>query len=163
MNDSIIFTIYGINWKKKKLKKTNENFKKSIKDEEDGDVILFRTSIFKDEKQKGDDEGFVILDKEVRKKSKVIEEQKEEEKKNDENNVNISENEVEKLSLSKSDDENEENVIIYDKGDNEKEEIYGPSPLVENVHKMEDEEEYNLVLEGLEEQKGNDDKDDFDI
>ena len=147
---------------KKKLKKTDESFKKSIKDEEDGDVILFRTSIFKDEKQKGDDEGFVILDKEVRKKSKVIEEQKEEEKKDNEINISANENEIEKLSLSKSDDENEENVIIYDKGDNEKEEIYGPSPLVENVHKMEDEEEYNLVLEGLDEQKHNDNKDDLD-
>ena len=144
---------------KKKLKKKDGNIslKKSIKDEENDDVILFRTSIFKDEKQKGDDEGFVILDKEVRKKSKNIEEQKELEDKN--NNVN---EENEKLSLSKSDDENEENVIIYDKGDNEKEEIYGPSPLVENVHKLEDEEEYNLVLEGLDEQKEDNKKEDLD-
>ena len=145
---------------KKKLKKNdgNINLKKSIKDEEDDDVILFRTSIFKDEKQKGDDEGFVILDKEVRKKSKNFEESKEkEEKKN-----NINEIEIEKLSLSKSDDENEENVMIYDKRENEKEEIYDPSPLVENVHKLEDEEEYNLVLEGLGEQKEDNNKEDFD-
>ena len=128
---------------KKKLKKNEDdiNSKESIKDEEDDTVILFKTSIFKDEKQKGDDEGFVILDKEVVKKDKIKEENKIEEN-----------NEKENEKLCKSDDE--ENEIIYDKKEEEKDVIYSPSPLVENVHKLsDDEEEYNLVLEGIDEDK----------
>jgi hypothetical protein len=72
---------------KKKLKKNEDdiNSKESIKDEEDDTVILFKTSIFKDEKQKGDDEGFVILDKEVVKKDKIKEENKIEENNEEEN------------------------------------------------------------------------------
>ena len=139
---------------KKKLKKYDSNLKKSIKDEEDDDnVILFKTSIFKDEKQKGDDEGFVILDKEIVKKSQI-----KEEKKIEENKIN---NENENEKLSKSDDE--ENEIIYDKKEEEKDVIYSPSPLVENVHKLDDdEEEYNLVLEGMNEDKENNFLDDLD-
>ena len=131
---------------KKKIKKTENdiNSKESIKDEEDDTVILFKTSIFKDEKQKGDDEGFVILDKEVVKKDKIKEENKIEE-----NKIN---NEKDNEKLYKSDDE--ENEIIYDKKEEEKDVIYSPSPLVENVHKLsDDEEEYNLVLEGVDEDK----------
>ena len=131
---------------KKKLKKNENdiNSKESIKDEEDDTVILFKTSIFKDEKQKGDDEGFVILDKEVVKKDKIKEENKIEE-----NKIN---NEKDNEKLYKSDDE--ENEIIYDKKEEEKDVIYSPSPLVENVHKLsDDEEEYNLVLEGVDEDK----------
>ena len=128
---------------KKKLKKNENdiNIKESIKNGEDDTVILFKTSIFKDEKQKGDDEGFVILDKEVVKKDKIKEENKIEEN-----------NEKENEKLCKSDDE--ENEIIYDKKEEEKDVIYSPSPLVENVHKLsDDEEEYNLVLEGIDEDK----------
>ena len=141
---------------KKKLKKYDSNLKKSIKDEEDDDnVILFKTSIFKDEKQKGDDEGFVILDKEIVKKSQI-----KEEKKIEENKIN-NETENENEKLSKSDDE--ENEIIYDKKEEEKDVIYSPSPLVENVHKLDDdEEEYNLVLEGMNEDKENNFLDDLD-
>ena len=141
---------------KKKLKKYDSNLKKSIKDEEDDDnVILFKTSIFKDEKQKGDDEGFVILDKEIVKKSQI-----KEEKKIEENKIN-NETENENEKLSKSDDE--ENGIIYDKKEEEKDVIYSPSPLVENVHKLDDdEEEYNLVLEGMNEDKENNFLDDLD-
>ena len=127
--------------KKKKLKKNENdiNIKESIKNGEDDTVILFKTSIFKDEKQKGYDEGFVILDKEVIKKDKIKED----------NKIN---NEKENEKLSKADDE--ENEIIYDKKEEEKDVIYSPSPLVENVHKLsDDEEEYNLVLEGFDEDK----------
>ena len=97
-NDTFIFTTYGID-RKKKLKKNEDdiNSKESIKDEEDDTVILFKTSIFKDEKQKGDDEGFVILDKEVVKKDKIKEENKIEEN-----------NEKENEKLCKSDDEKNE-------------------------------------------------------
>jgi len=47
--------------------------------------------------------------------------------------------------------------MVYDKQkENAKEEIYGPSPLVENVQKLEDEEEI-FFLEGMEDE-GNDNK-----
>ena len=124
--------------KRKKLKNNKESIKKSIKNEEDDNVILFKTSIFKDEKKKEDNEGFVILNKEVKKRSEVTEEKDEDEK--------IDYKKYEELNLS--DDDNEENEIIYDKKKEEKEQIYDPSPLVENVQKLEDDEgEYNLVYE----------------
>ena len=130
---------------KRKLKKEGSL---KIKDEEDDSVILFKTSIFKQEKQKENDEGFVILDKEIKKKSELKEEKKEEEKEIIINNEIKNENENGKIILSE--DENEENEIIYDKNKEEKEQIYSPSPLVENVTKFEDdEEEYNFVFEGI--------------
>lgn len=135
---------------RKKLKKNEGSLKKSIKDEEEDDnVILFKTSIFKGEKQKGDDEGFVILDKEVIKRSKINEAKQEVESKIKKESQNE--------NIKKIDFENEENVIIYDKNEEEKEVIYSPSPLVENVHKLEDEEDYNLVLEGKEDNEEKDD------
>ena len=83
-----------------------------------------------------------------------------EEKKIEENKIN-NETENENEKLSKSDDE--ENEIIYDKKEEEKDVIYSPSPLVENVHKLDDdEEEYNLVLEGMNEDKENNFLDDLD-
>ena len=130
---------------KRKLKKEGSL---KIKNEEDDSVILFKTSIFRQEKQKENDEGFVILDKEIKKKSELKEVKKEEEIENIINNEIKNENENGKIILSE--DENEENEIIYDKNKEEKEEIYSPSPLVENVPKFEDdEEEYNFVFEGI--------------
>ena len=137
---------------RKKLKKNEGSVKKSIRDEEDNNVILFRTSIFKDEKQKGDDEGFVVLDKEVIKRNNIKEAKKKEEK--EENKI---QNEEENEHLNKSDFENEEKEIIYNKKKEEEEVIYSPSPLVENVHKLEDEGEYNLALEGMDDNEEKDD------
>ena len=89
------------------------------------------------------------MDTEVQKKDNL--------KKNiDEDNINIknairNNNDLERLD--RSDDENEENEMVYDtQKENSKEEIYGPSPLVENVQKLEDEEEI-FFLEGMEDGK----------
>jgi hypothetical protein len=136
--------------RKKKFKNEEDiNYRNRIKKEGDDEVILFRTSIFKEEKKKGYDEGFVVLDTEVKKKDDI-------KKKIDEENININ-NEIQNNNdlerLNRSDDENEENEMIYDKQkENGKEEIYGPSPLVENVQKLEDEEEI-FFLEGMEDGK----------
>ena len=130
--------------KKRKLRKNSGSIKKSIRDEEDDNVILFKTSIFRDEKRKKEDEGFVVLDKEVKKRSMLFDKKEEDDKIK---NKTDKEKDNEKLNIS--DNDNEEEVIIYDKSDEEKEEIYGPSPLVENVHNIEEEEEYNLYLEGM--------------
>ena len=141
--------------RKKKFKnEENINYRNRIKKEGDDEVILFRTSIFKEEKKKGYDEGFVVLDTEIKKKDNV-------KKVIDQENTNIN-NEIQNKyleRLDKSDDENEENEMVYDKQkENAKEEIYGPSPLVENVQKLEDEEEI-FFLEGMEEGgEGNDNK-----
>jgi len=140
--------------RKKKFKnEENINYRNRIKKEGDDEVILFRTSIFKEEKKKGYDEGFVILDTEIKKKEDLA-------KSKDEENININteiQNNNDLERLDKSDDENEENEMVYDKQkENAKEEIYGPSPLVENVQKLEDEEEI-FFLEGMEDE-GNDNK-----
>ena len=140
--------------RKKKFKnEENINYRNRIKKEGDDEVILFRTSIFKEEKKKGYDEGFVILDTEIKKKQDLA-------KSKDEENININteiQNNNDLERLDKSDDENEENEMVYDKQkENAKEEIYGPSPLVENVQKLEDEEEI-FFLEGMEDE-GNDNK-----
>ena len=141
--------------RKKKFKNEEDiNYRNRIKKEGDDEVILFRTSIFKEEKKKGYDEGFVVLDTEVKKKDDI-------KKKIDEENININ-NEIQNNNdlerLNRSDDENEENEMIYDKQkENGKEEIYGPSPLVENVQKLEDEEEI-FFLEGMEDGKDDNNK-----
>ena len=70
-------------------------------------------------------------------------------KEEDDKIKNKTDKEKDNEKLNISDNDNEEEVIIYDKSDEEKEEIYGPSPLVENVHNIEEEEEYNLYLEGM--------------
>lgn len=141
--------------RKKKFNKDEDlNYRNRIKKEGDDEVILFRTSIFKEEKKKGYDEGFVVLDTEVQKKDDL-------KKSMDEDNINIknaipNNNDLERLD--RSDDENEENEMVYDKQkENSKEEIYGPSPLVENVQKLEDEEEI-FFLEGMEDRKDDDNK-----
>jgi hypothetical protein len=125
----------------KKRRKSSGNSKNIIRDEDDDDIILFRTSIFKDEKKDEDNEGFVVLDKEVVKKGSLNEIEEKRKKEKDKNNNGDNENEA----LNKSDEE----IIIIDKKDGKTEEIYGPSPLVENVHNLEDEEEYQLVYEGM--------------
>ena len=96
-------------------------------------MVLFRTSIFKEEKQK-DDEGFIVIDKELKKNEK-----------NDE----IKKSEKEEIQLNE--EPNKENELIYDKNKEEKGEIYGNSNLVENFQNLEEEE--FLYLEGIEEQK----------
>lgn len=137
---------------RKKLKNNNEediNYKNRIKENDDDEVILFRTSIFKDEKKIGDDEGFVILDKEVKKREDFSKNKNDDETRNN-ISTEIQNSDIYNDRLEKSDDENEVNEILYDKKkEDEKGQIYGPSPLVENVQRLEDEEEYNLVFEGM--------------
>jgi len=65
--------------RKKKFKnEENINYRNRIKKEGDDEVILFRTSIFKEEKKKGYDEGFVILDTEIKKKQDLAKSKDEE-------------------------------------------------------------------------------------
>ena len=126
----LIFQKFGLIENKRKFKKINKikNF-----NNEDDQVVLFRTSIFKEEKQK-DDEGFIVIDKELKKNEK-----------NDE----IKKSEKEEIQLNE--EPNKENELIYDKNKEEKGEIYGNSNLVENFQNLEEEE--FLYLEGIEEQK----------
>ena len=107
---------------------------------EDDQLILFKNSIFKEEKEKGDD-GFVILDKE-RKKSDHYEEKEKDKYKN------IVKEEIK----PNQEEEVEENEFIYNKNKEENGEIYGNSNLVENVQNLEEEEEEYLYLEGIEEE-----------
>ena len=107
---------------------------------EDDQLILFKNSIFKEEKEKGDD-GFVILDKE-RKKSDHYEEKEKDKHKN------IVKEEIK----PNQEEEVEENEFIYNKNKEENGEIYGNSNLVENVQNLEEEEEEYLYLEGIEEE-----------
>ena len=130
----LLFKKFGLIENKRKSKKSfdSNNFNK------DDQVILFRTSIFKEEKEKADD-GFVVLDKEQKKIENIEENDK---------NKNI---EKEEIKLNQS-EELEENEFIYDKNKEEKEELYGNSNLIENVQNMEEEEEEYLYLEGIEEE-----------
>ena len=130
----LLFKKFGLIENKRKSKKSfdSNNFNK------DDQVILFRTSIFKEEKEKADD-GFVVLDKEQKKIENIEENDK---------NKNI---EKEEIKLNQS-EELEEDEFIYDINKEEKEELYGNSNLIENVQNMEEEEEEYLYLEGIEEE-----------
>ena len=123
----LIFEKLGLIENMRKNKKENKSKNINIEDEQ---VNLFRTSIFKEEKDKSD-EGFIIIDKELKKTEKK---------------------ENEGIELNK-DKISEENEYIYDKNkEDREEEIYGHSNLVENIQNLDEEEEY-LYLEGIEEEQ----------
>ena len=126
----LIFEKFGLIENKRKSKKINK-LKNNNEDEQE---VLFKTTIFKEEKESKDD-GFVVLDKEVKKSEKKDE---------------IKESEKKEINLNN--ESKEENEFIYDKNKEEKEEIYGHSNLVENVQNLEEEEgeEEFLYLEGIE-------------
>lgn len=131
----LIFEKFGLIENKKRYKRDNKLKNINIEDEQ---IILFRTSIFKEEKEKSDD-GFVVYDKEI-KKNLINEEGKDKK--------NTKEEGIQQITG----EENEENEIIYDKKKEDKEELYENSNLVENVQNLEDEEEEEyLYLEGIEE------------
>jgi len=128
---------FGLIENERKLKKNDEI--NNINNEDD-QLILFKNSIFKEEKEKGDD-GFVILDKERKKSEHCEEKEKDKYKK-------IVKEEIK----PNQEEEVEENEFVYNKNKEENGEIYGNSNLVENVQNLEEEEEEYLYLEGIEEE-----------
>ena len=117
----------------------SKEFKKDspAKSNNDDKIILFRTTIFKEEKDKSD-EGFVLVNKEI----------KEEKEEKEDNNIIEEDNKENAMNISGISDENE---FLYGNNKEDNEEIYGHSNLVENVQNIEEENDY-LYLEGIEEQ-----------
>lgn len=112
-------------------KKNNNSKTPDIEDEQ---IILFKTSLFREEKENNDD-TFVVVNKEVKKVD--VNQEKNDETKNDDNNNQLNKNKGE-----------ENTEIIYDKKKEGKKEIYENSDLVENVQNFNEEDE-DLYLEGI--------------
>lgn len=124
----LIFEKTGLTEKKERLIKKSIN---SIDDSDD--QILFRTSIFK-EKDKGE---FIIIDSEST-KNKID--------KMDIEEIKDNEDEKDKITQIELSEVTEENELIYDKNKQKKEEI---SNLVENLQKIEEDEDDGIYLEGI--------------
>ena len=131
----LILEKFGLIENERKFKRFDETKNLNIEDEQ----IIFRTSIYKEEKEKPD-EGFIVLDKKPKNIESIDEKDEIKKDKGEEN----------KLIQGEASEENE---FIWEKNKEGKDEIYGHSNLVENVQNVEEEEEEYLYLEGIEEEQ----------
>ena len=138
-----LFGILPFLWEMIKItekKKDNVDDENSVLDNNEEEIMIFRTSIFKNEKQNNDD-GFVVVNKVKDKKN---------ENATDENKKLVEEDAKNKIDETSNMDLSDDDTKIDDK--NKRKEIYVSTSLVEKIERRENEEDMEFFIEGIDDQ-----------